>query len=97
MRILAILLAFLFLSSCTAAQRAIITEQVKSIQQFNDDEARLLKTQLCAIRLGAYFRVLTDAERRAFDVLCGGQWERPLTAGDVRTLRDLGEFLKSSE
>ncbi len=41
-------------------------------------------------------RVNDPAERRALDVLCGGEWERPVTADDLRTLRDLGGLLGGS-
>ncbi len=46
--------------------------------------------------IGAYHRVNNPAERRALDVLCGGEWERPVTADDLRALRDLGGLLGGS-
>lgn len=93
----AALAALLLLAGCTAAQRAVVDQTVKQIQDFNDSEARLIKAETCGVRLGAYFRVYTEVEQRAFDVLCGGQWERPVTADDVRALRELGELLRAPD
>ncbi len=56
----------------------------------------MLKASVCAMSIGAYHRVNNPAERRALDVLCGGEWERPVTADDVRALRDLGGLFGGS-
>ena len=87
--------AALLLASCTTAQRAAVNQGVKQIQDFNDGKARLIKAETCGVSLGAYFRVFTEVEQRAFDVLCGGQWERPVTADDLRTLRDLRDLFNA--
>ena len=91
---LAALAALLLLAGCTMAQQAALTAGVEQIRKISDGKARLIKAATCAVELGAYFRVYTETEQRAFDVLCGGQWERPVTADDVRALRDLGELLR---
>jgi hypothetical protein len=78
------------LAGCTAAQQAVVAQGVERIRQTKDAEAEVLKASVCAMSLGAYHRVNSDAEKRALDVLCGGNWERPVTADDLRTLRDLG-------
>jgi hypothetical protein len=46
--------------------------------------------------LGAYHRVNNATERRALDVLCGGDWARPVTADDLRSLREFGELIGGS-
>ncbi len=48
----------------------------------------------CEIQIGAYHRVLTDVEQRAVDVLCGGDVERPITANDVRVMREAIELFR---
>lgn len=88
-----LLLGAFFLAGCTAAQHAVVALGVERVRQAKDAEARVLKVSVCAMSLGAYYRVNTDAERRALGLLCGGNWERPLTADDLRTLRDLGDLL----
>jgi ABC-type uncharacterized transport system auxiliary subunit len=84
-----LLLGAIFLAGCTNAQQAIVGQGVEAARQAKDAEAEILKTTVCAMSIGAYHRVNTDIERRALDVLCGGQWERPITADDLRVLRSL--------
>ena len=88
--------AVLLLSACTSVQRAVVGQGVEKIRQAKDAEAEVLKASVCAMSIGAYHRVNNATERRALDVLCGGEWERPVTADDVRTLRDLGGLLGGS-
>ncbi len=90
------LLAAFVLASCTAAQRAAVGQGVEHIRQAKDTEAEVLKASLCAMSVGAYHRVNNDAEKRAIDVLCGGEWERPVTADDLRALRGLGDLFGGS-
>jgi hypothetical protein len=90
------LLAALLLAGCTGVQRAVVGQGVEHARQAKDTEAEVLKASLCAMSIGAYHRVNNPAERRALDVLCGGEWERPVTADDLRTLRDLGGLLGGS-
>ena len=97
MRFICIVLLFLFLGGCTFAQKAIVGQTIEEIRSAKDTEAGVLKAGVCAISIGAYHRVNNDSERRALDVLCGGEWERPITADDVRTLRDLDELFKTPE
>ncbi len=40
--------------------------------------------------------VNNDTERRALSALCGGEWERPITADDVRRIQELGSLLSGS-
>ena len=89
------LLAALLSAGCTA-QRAAVGQGVEHVRQAKDTEAEALKASVCAISIGAYHRVNNPAERRALDVLCGGQWERPVTADDIRALRDLGDLFGGS-
>ena len=90
------LLAAFLLAGCTAAQRAVVGQGVAHLRQAKDTEAEVLKASVCAMSIGAYHRVNNPAERRALDVLCGGEWERPVTADDVRALRDLGGLFGGS-
>ena len=90
------LLAAFLLAGCTTAQRAAVGQGVEHLRQAKDTEAEALKASVCAISIGAYHRVNSPAERRALDVLCGGEWERPVTADDIRTLRDLGGLFGGS-
>ncbi len=90
------LLAAFLLAGCTAAGRAVVGQGVEHLRQAKDTEAEVLKASVCAMSIGAYHRVNNPAERRALDVLCGGEWERPVTADDLRTLRDLGGLLGGS-
>ena len=92
-----LLLGAFFLAGCTAAQRAVVGVGVEHARQAKDAEAEVLKAGVCAMSIGAYHRVNTDTERRALDVLCGGQWQRPVTADDLRALRELGDLLRPAE
>ncbi|HDZ74360.1 MAG TPA: hypothetical protein ENH55_16670 [Aurantimonas coralicida] len=94
---LAALAALLLLAGCSTAQRAALTAGIEHARQAKDIEAGVLKASLCAMSIGAYHRVNNEPEQRAIDVLCGGQWERPVTADDVRALRELGELLRAPE
>jgi len=91
-----LLLGAVFLAGCTATQNAIVSQGIAAVRQAKDAEAETLKASVCAMSIGAYNRVNTDMERRALDVLCGGEWERPVTADDVRALRTLGDMLGGS-
>ena len=84
------LLAAFSLAGCTTAQRAAVGQGVEHVRQAKDTKAEARKASVCAISIGAYHRVNNPAERRALDVLCGGQWERPVTADDIRALRGPG-------
>ena len=90
------LLAAFVLAGCTAAKRAAVGQGVEHTRQAKDTEAEVLKASLCAMSVGAYHRVNNDAEKRAIDVLCGGEWERPVTADDLRALRGLGDLFGGS-
>ncbi len=85
----------LALSACTSAQKVFVGQGIEAAKQAKDVEAEILKVSLCAMSLGAYHRVNNETEQRALDVLCGGEWDRPVTADDVRTIRELGELLRS--
>jgi hypothetical protein len=43
----------------------------------NDLQARATMAATCDIALGAYFRELSDAERRYVGLVCGGMFPRP--------------------
>ena len=89
-----LLLATVFLVGCTTAQKAALSVSIEKVRQAKDTEAEILKVGLCAMSIGAYHRVNNDTERRSIDVLCGGEWERPVTADDVRALRELTDLMR---
>lgn len=91
-----LLLGAIFLAGCTGAQQAILGQGIEAARQAKDAEAETLKATVCAMSIGAYHRVNTDVERRALDVLCGGQWERPVTADDLRAMRALADLFDGS-
>ncbi len=78
--------------ACTPVQQAVIDRGAENIRAAKDAEAEILKASLCAMSLGAYHRVNNATERRALDVLCGGEWTRPVTADDLRALREFAEL-----
>ena len=88
--------AFLLLPACTSVQRAVVGQGVETIRQAKDAEAEVLKASVCAMSIGAYHRVNNASERRALDVLCGGEWAQPVTADDLRSLREFGDLLGGS-
>ncbi len=95
-RIAGLLLGAFLLAGCTTAQKAALGQGVAAVRQAKDSEAEVLKASVCAMSIGAYHRTNNDLEKRALDVLCGGSWERPVTADDVRVIRELGELLGPS-
>jgi hypothetical protein len=46
--------------------------------------------------IGAYHRVNNATERRALDVLCGGEWTQPITVDDLRSFRKIEDLLGGS-
>ena len=85
-----------FVAACTPVQQTVIGHNVENIRAAKDAEADILKASVCAMSIGAYHRVNSATERRALDVLCGGEWTRPVTADDLRSLREFGELLDGS-
>ncbi len=88
--------AVFFVAACMPVQQAVFDQGVENIRTAKDAEAEVLKASVCAMSIGAYHRVNNATERRALDVLCGGEWERPVTAADVRALRGLGTLFGGS-
>ncbi len=88
--------AFFLVGACTPVQQAIVDRGVEKAHAAKDAEAEVLKASLCAMSLGAYHRVNDATERRALDVLCGGEWTRPVTIDDLRKLREFGALFGGS-
>ncbi len=88
--------AALSFPACTPVQQAVFNQGVENIRTAKDAEAEVLKASVCAMSIGAYHRVNNASERRALDVLCGGEWTRPVTADDLRALREFGELFGGS-
>ena len=95
-RFAGLLLGAFLMAGCTTAQKAALGQGVAAARQAKDSEADILKAGVCAMSIGAYHRTNNDLEKRALDVLCGGSWERPVTADDVRVIRELGDMLNGS-
>jgi len=64
--VITLLLVFL-LGGC-----AYTTKLVSGKKAYNDEKAKLATEVMCDISIGAYHRVLNDAEQCAADILCGG-------------------------
>ena len=79
----------LLLGGCTATQRALVDYTIDAGRQAKDAEADVLRAAVCAMSIGAYHRQLSDAERQAMDMLCGG--EAPLDSDAL--LLELGRML----
>ncbi len=68
----------LLLGSCTYSDAALgvvegkIVSFVEQAERVSDAEAAVLKRAPCVIKTGAYWRALSPRERKAIDVLCGG-------------------------
>ena len=88
--------AVFFVAACAPVQQAVFNQGVENIRTAKDAEAEVLKASVCAMSIGAYHRVNNATERRALDVLCGGEWTRPVTTDDLRTLRAFGELFGGS-
>ncbi len=88
--------AVFFVAACTPVQQAVLKQGAENIRTVKDAEAELLKASVCAMSIGAYHRVNDATERRALDVLCGGEWARPITADDLRALRAFAELFGGS-
>lgn len=87
-----VVLGLVSVSGCTPAQNAILARGAEVVRQAKDSEAETLKISVCAMSIGAFYRVNNDTERRALSALCGGEWERPITADDVRRIQELGSL-----
>ena len=85
-----VLATALFLAGCSGAQRAAIDYTIDAGRQAKDAEADILKAAVCAMSIGAYHRQLSDAEKQAMDVLCGGA--APVLKNDALLL-ELGKML----
>lgn len=90
------LLGAFLLAGCGAAGEAALERGAAAVRQAKDAEAEALKAAVCAMSLGAYYRVNDAIERRALAALCGGAWERPLTAADLELLRRLRDLRDES-
>ncbi len=68
------------LASCAQVQQFGATA-IEARRQMNDMEARAIMAATCDIALGAYFRELSEIERRYAALVCGGQFPSdPLAA-----------------
>ncbi len=93
---LGVLLLAAVLSACGGPQRALLDHGIEAARQAKTAEAEALKASVCAMGLGAYHRINSAAEKQALDLLCGGDGTRPVTADDIRTIRDLGVLFGGS-
>lgn len=91
-----LLLGIISFSGCTPVQNAILERGTEAVRQAKDSEAETLKVAVCAMSIGAFYRVNNDTEQRALAILCGGEGERPITADDIRRIQELGRLLSGS-
>ncbi len=96
--LLPLLVALPLLGACTPTQNlavdAALATGVESIRAYEDKKAAVLVASVCAMSIGAYHRNFNDTQRQAIDTICGGSWQRPVTADDVKTLTTIYDLLK---
>lgn len=80
-----VFLSGLLLAGCAEVQKfgAVAIEQRRTM---NDMQARATMAATCDIALGAYFRELSEIERRYAALVCGGQFPE----ADQTLLRQAG-------
>ena len=66
-------LAMLLLAGCQTVQ-TWGSAAIEQRRQMNDMQARATMAAVCDIALGAYFRELSDVERKYAGLVCGGQF-----------------------
>ncbi len=79
MRYLALAAIASVLSGCAqqlATIQAAGAAAIEAKRQINDMKARAIMAATCDISLGAYFRELSDVERKYAALVCGGQFPR---------------------
>ena len=74
------------LAGCSPTSRAVLDTAVDRVKASEDVKARLALEAPCAITVGAKNRVLSAAEKRHVEALCGGTAPQPLTLEDLRRL-----------
>jgi len=70
-RFAAAILGSLLMFGCAPGQGIALESGLHAAQRAKDAEAQILKTSICAMSIGAYYRINSDLERRALDALCG--------------------------
>jgi len=71
MKNILILFTTLVLTGCSTEHRAALNYAADQAKNFSDTEAKILLRAPCAIRIGAYWRVLDEGQRSAVNKLCG--------------------------
>ena len=87
--VLSIIGAGVLISGCTPQSKAAVGAAIVGAQDAADSSAAVSLKLPCAMTVGAYHRTLNDIQKAAVDVLCGGDTQAHVTAGDVKTLRNL--------
>ena len=70
-RLAGALLGGFLMFGCAPGQRLVMEDGLQAAQRAKDAEAQVLKASICAMSIGAYYRINRGLERRALDVLCG--------------------------
>ena len=70
-RLAGAVLGSVLLLGCAPGQRLAVEDGLQAAQWAKDAEAQVLKASICAMSIGAYYRINRELERRALDVLCG--------------------------
>ncbi len=70
---------FLLLGACTAQQATVVDLSIKKIRAAHDTTAAGLVAGVCAMSLGAYYRLENPLESRGASLMCGGEGNTPLT------------------
>ena len=75
----AVIFLALILGACTAQQAGYLETKTKQIQATHDTTAKGLIAGVCAMSLGAYYRLANPLEARGAAMMCGGSGAAPLT------------------
>ncbi len=87
-RLIAMVLASAFIVGCAPGQQLAVVGGMQAAQRAKDAEAQVLKASVCAMSIGAYYRINSELERRALDALCGGLDGALASVDDLTTARE---------
>ncbi len=83
----------LLLGACTSGQAALVDLNVAKIKAAHDLTARTLISSVCAMSVGAYYRLESPLARRGIDSLCGGDGSAPVTIEGLAAFLEAQQYL----
>ena len=78
----------LLLGACTAQQATLVDVSIGKIRDGHDTTAKGLIAGVCAMSLGAYYRLENPLQARGASMMCGGEGSTPVT------IEGLADFLE---